>query len=48
MEQYLSNKGAKRVAEGFSYSSGTNEHFLSVEEIRDLISRHVDEDFLVL
>ena len=48
MEQYLSNKGAKRVAEGFSYSSGTNEHFLSVEEIRDLISRHVDENFLVL
>jgi UDP-N-acetylglucosamine 4,6-dehydratase len=48
MEQYLSNNRAKRVADGFSYASGTNEHFLTVQEIRDLIKRHVDEDFTVL
>jgi len=27
---------------GFSYNSGTNETFLSVEELRDLIAKHVD------
>ena len=26
----------------FSYNSGTNDHFLSVEELRDLISRNID------
>jgi UDP-N-acetylglucosamine 4,6-dehydratase/5-epimerase len=32
-----SGRAGKRVAEGFSYNSGTNEHFLSVEELRRLI-----------
>lgn len=48
MEKYLSNNGAQRVAEGFSYASGTNEHFLSVDEIRALIVRHVDQGFAVI
>lgn len=30
---------------GFSYNSGTNEHFLSVEELRDLIAAHVGESW---
>jgi FlaA1/EpsC-like NDP-sugar epimerase len=29
------------VAPGFSYNSGSNEVFLSVQEIRDLVSTHV-------
>ena len=36
---------AKDVKPGFSYNSGTNEEWLSVEEIRELIKIHVDENF---
>jgi hypothetical protein len=30
------------VEPGFAYNSGTNPDFLSVEDLRQLISRHVD------
>jgi UDP-N-acetylglucosamine 4,6-dehydratase len=30
-------ESGKPVAEGFEYNSGTNEKFLSVEELRDLL-----------
>ena len=33
------------VEQGFAYNSGTNPHFLSVEELRRLISQHVDPSF---
>lgn len=33
--------GGQPVAPGFSYNSGTNEEFLSVDEIRNLIAEHV-------
>ena len=33
------------VPAGFAYNSGTNPHFLSVEEIRDLISENIDTAF---
>ena len=33
------------VGEGFAYSSGSNESFLSIEEIRKLITEHIDESF---
>ena len=35
----------KKFNEGLSYNSGTNPDFLSVEQIRDLIIKHVDKDF---
>lgn len=38
---YCSRTGATRVAEGFCYNSGTNEDFLTVEDIRALVSKHV-------
>tara|TARA_Y100001968_G_C19449738_1_gene767704 strand:- start:1720 stop:2733 length:1014 start_codon:yes stop_codon:yes gene_type:complete len=38
-------KGYKKVKENFSYNSGTNEDFLSISEIRDLIKLHIDKDF---
>jgi UDP-N-acetylglucosamine 4,6-dehydratase (inverting) len=41
-EDYLEKRGGSRVDPGFAYNSGTNPHFLTVEEIRGLISRHVD------
>lgn len=47
MEQYMKAHSAERVAEGFCYSSGDNDEWLSVEDIRKLIRTHVDSDFSV-
>ena len=33
------------VAQGFAYNSGTNDDFLSVEQLRELIRVHVDSSF---
>ena len=41
-EDYAEKRGGSRVEPGFAYNSGTNPHFLTVDEIRGLISRHVD------
>ena len=38
--QYCARMGGQPVAPGFSYNSGTNPHFLSVDELRVLIARH--------
>ena len=35
----------KKVSEGFSYNSGSNTHFLTVQDIRRLITEHVNQDF---
>ena len=45
-QRYIEATGATRVAPGFTYNSGTNERFLGVEEIRDLIRQHVDPAFV--
>jgi len=42
---YCEATGAKPVAEGFAYDSGTNPEFLAVEEIRALIRQHVNPAF---
>ena len=44
-ESYLQRKNAKEVDSNFAYDSGTNEDFLSVDQIRDLIKRHIDSEF---
>jgi UDP-N-acetylglucosamine 4,6-dehydratase (inverting) len=44
-ERYLEATGATPVATGFTYSSGTNERFLTVDELRALIREHVDPTF---
>ena len=41
-EDYLEKRGGTRVEPGFAYNSGTNSHFLTVEELRVLINQHVD------
>lgn len=46
-EKYLAKEGVVKVEEGFCYNSGTNPDFLTVEEIRELIQKHVDPDFSV-
>jgi UDP-N-acetylglucosamine 4,6-dehydratase/5-epimerase len=42
---YAQATGASVVEPGFRYSSDRNETFLDVEELRDLIRRHVDPAF---
>jgi UDP-N-acetylglucosamine 4,6-dehydratase (inverting) len=46
-EKYLKERNAELVEKGFQYNSGTNEDFLSVEQIRELIKEHVDPEFSV-
>jgi UDP-N-acetylglucosamine 4,6-dehydratase (inverting) len=41
-ETYLERRGGTNVTPGFSYNSGTNEHFLTVAELRGLIHTHLD------
>jgi len=45
MDEYRVQRRAKAVPPGFSYDSGTNAHFLTVAEIRNLIRTHVQPDF---
>lgn len=43
--KYLDYYKAKEVPYGFSYSSGDNNEWVSVEKMRELIREHVDPDF---
>jgi UDP-N-acetylglucosamine 4,6-dehydratase len=44
VDDYCERARASRLPAGFSYNSGTNPRFLTVEEIRALIRRHVQPD----
>lgn len=44
-KKYLDYYNGKEVPEGFNYSSGNNSEWISVEEMRQLISKYVDNDF---
>ena len=44
-ENYAKQRPAKPVPTGFAYNSGSNPDFLTVEQIRDLIVKHVDHSF---
>lgn len=46
VEAYLQRQPGKRVPEGFSYNSGTNEKFLNLEEISQLIQAYVEQAHL--
>lgn len=41
LEEYVIHFNAKPVSPGFNYSSGANQHFLSIEELRSLIARNL-------
>lgn len=45
VDKYLKERRAEPVACDFSYNSGTNPDFLTVEQIRALIRNHVDPAF---
>ena len=46
-DEFLKHFNAVKVPEGFSYTSGNNIEWLSVEELRKLIKEHVDPKFEV-
>ncbi|MBM3191778.1 MAG: UDP-N-acetylglucosamine 4,6-dehydratase (inverting) [Chlamydiae bacterium] len=45
LSQWARAFDAIKVSEGFQYSSGTNDHWLTIPEIRDLIKKHIDPTF---
>lgn len=45
LNQFIEKFKAKKVEEGFSYNSGTNEEWESIESLRNLIKLHVDTSF---
>jgi UDP-N-acetylglucosamine 4,6-dehydratase/5-epimerase len=45
MNKYLTTYNAKMVEKGFTYNSGENNEWLSVEDLRHLIKTQVDPDF---
>ncbi|MDM7326701.1 MAG: UDP-N-acetylglucosamine 4,6-dehydratase (inverting) [Thermosynechococcus sp. Uc] len=46
IDEYCAKTGATGVKPGFSYNSGSNDRFLTVEELRTLIRQHVDPNFI--
>lgn len=44
VDQYLAKTGGHRVDTDFSYNSGTNEDFLTIDQLRGLIANHVVKD----
>lgn len=47
LEEYKKHFNAKSVPLGFQYNSGENKEWVGVEELRDLIIKHVDSEFKV-
>ncbi len=45
VKKYLGYHGGKVVEDGFSYSSGENTDWLTIEQLRELIKTHVDSNF---
>lgn len=47
LANFIAEFKAKKVPQGFSYNSGTNEEWINIEEIRSLIKQHVDTNFSI-
>lgn len=45
VDEFISHFDAKKVAPGFSYNSGENTDWVSIENLRNLIQTHVDPNF---
>lgn len=45
--EFIKHFDAKKVYEGFSYNSGDNNDFLSIDELQTLIKEHVDVNFCI-
>ena len=46
-EDFVKAFNAKKVKQGFSYNSGDNEDWETIESLRGLIKEHVDSTFEV-
>ena len=46
-DKYIQSRKGKKVPAGFRYCSGTNSEWLSIDQIRKLITDHVDLEFRV-
>ena len=44
-EKYRAAFNGQRCEYGFKYNSGTNQHWLAVEDIRNLVRQHIDPGF---
>lgn len=47
LQKHYLDRGAKTLPVGFAYNSGTNSDFLSVQQIRELIRKHLDPQFAI-
>ena len=47
LDEFIKAFNAQKVPEGFSYNSGTNTEWVTVEELRTFIKEHVDPDFSI-
>lgn len=47
LPDYIKYFNAKPVEKGFQYNSGENKEWVSVEQIRDLITEHIDKNFSI-
>jgi hypothetical protein len=47
LNEYIIEFSAKKVREGFSYDSGTNTQWETVESLRNHIIEHVDSNFKI-
>ncbi len=45
ISSYIKAHGGQQVPAGFSYNSGTNDIFLTVDQLRELICQHIDQKF---
>ena len=45
IDDFVHKFSAKRVKEGFTYNSGENSDWLTIEDIRTLINKHVNPNF---
>jgi hypothetical protein len=45
IREYCEKAKASLVEQGFFYNSGSNEYFLTVDELRDLIQTHVGQSY---
>ena len=43
VDSYCAAHGGQAVTQGFAYDSGSNPDFLTIEQLRDLIARHVTD-----
>jgi len=45
LDEFTKKLNAKKVTEGFTYNSGENEDWETVDSLRTLIKEHVDSKF---